>query len=340
MSGGRTTTVHLLDPAVVIESPTELHRAPYIEMRRRWLLSPGGGPALVDEPDQADVILAPITLGYGLRFEALRRSAVIRRHAARLFVYSPDDNVFPLLPGLYPSVTRHWTDRGWAIATHYVTGNEYHRFDPAAVSFGQRQHLFSFVGSSRTHPVRETLLQLAHPRAHLHDSNPPNSTNYWWQDPEAKARFLALYREVMHQTQFALCPRGVSPASIRLFEAMEAGCVPVIISDGQVLPPGPDWSQCSLTVAERDAGNVVALLERHLDDAPRLAANARAAWETYFAPERTAATVGAWLAQLAAHLTPSRRASLQRTVYFESLLEGRLNRNRARGVIDRLRGRR
>jgi len=44
------------------------------------------------------------------------------------------------------------------------------------------------------------------------------------------------YIELLHDTNFALVPRGDAMFSYRLLEVMSHGCVPVIISDGWVLP--------------------------------------------------------------------------------------------------------
>ena len=38
------------------------------------------------------------------------------------------------------------------------------------------------------------------------------------------------YFRIMHNSMFVLCPRGVAPSSYRIFEAMKAGRVPVIIA--------------------------------------------------------------------------------------------------------------
>ena len=47
------------------------------------------------------------------------------------------------------------------------------------------------------------------------------------------------FRSVMGRSRFVLCPRGKGTSSIRLYEALAYGCVPVIISDDWVAPAGP-----------------------------------------------------------------------------------------------------
>lgn len=55
------------------------------------------------------------------------------------------------------------------------------------------------------------------------------------------------YAFIMAQSIFALCPSGTGPNSIRLWEAITAGVIPVILSD-KYLPPGKAllWQQAAL----------------------------------------------------------------------------------------------
>lgn len=59
------------------------------------------------------------------------------------------------------------------------------------------------------------------------------------------------FSAVMDETTFALCPSGSGPNSIRLWEAMLNGAIPVILSD-KWTPPGDDalWEAASLRCAE------------------------------------------------------------------------------------------
>lgn len=46
-----------------------------------------------------------------------------------------------------------------------------------------------------------------------------------------RKKYEKQYIEVMENTVFCLCPSGSGPNSIRLWEAIEFGCVPVLISE-------------------------------------------------------------------------------------------------------------
>ncbi|XP_010908507.1 probable glucuronosyltransferase Os03g0107900 [Elaeis guineensis] len=74
---------------------------------------------------------------------------------------------------------------------------------------------------------------------------------------------FAGYRSEIARSVFCLCPLGWAPWSPRLVEAVALGCVPVIIADGIRLPfpAAVRWSEISLTVAERDVGDLEPILD-------------------------------------------------------------------------------
>lgn len=92
------------------------------------------------------------------------------------------------------------------------------------------------------------------------------------------------YAESLRRTRFVLCPRGAGVGSVRLFETMKAGRVPIIISDGYVLPSGVDWSRCSITIREKDIEDIPHIVESRLADWAEMAAEARRVWLRQFSP--------------------------------------------------------
>src|SRR5258706_12122572 len=114
--------------------------------------------------------------------------------------------------------------------------------------------LFSFVGS-RNVVVRGALLELSHPRGLVRDTSGFNIYD-GGDEAEHAARRMREYVETLKESKFVLCPRGLGTSSIRLYETLALGRVPVILSDKWVAPEGPDWAAFSLPVEERDAGRV------------------------------------------------------------------------------------
>ena len=154
--------------------------------------------------------------GFGPFFSFLTHSRFFQSHKHKIICYCPDDLIYPAVPGLYPSITSWWVRHGWGRGAPYLSSHIHqHRFDP--LSSTARDILFSFVGSTKTDPLRQKLSQLDHPRARFVDSTPASSKQYWFEKSEDSIRAsFEQYRDLMSRTKFALCPRGVSASSIRL----------------------------------------------------------------------------------------------------------------------------
>jgi hypothetical protein len=58
----------------------------------------------------------------------------------------------------------------------------------------------------------------------------------------------------MIDSKFCFAPRGDSPSSSQIYNAMAGGCIPIIVSDDFVLPFGAQfpWARVSIRVRERD----------------------------------------------------------------------------------------
>lgn len=92
--------------------------------------------------------------------------------------------------------------------------------DPHPVEVNdQCQWLCSFVGSFTTHPVRKQLRAMYEGRSGF----------YFGQGHGGNG--TALFRNVMRDSTFTLCPRGSGITSFRMFEAVQVGSIPIYISD-------------------------------------------------------------------------------------------------------------
>jgi hypothetical protein len=87
------------------------------------------------------------------------------------------------------------------------------------------------------------------------------------------------------KSRFMLCPRGQGMASIRLFDAMQMGVAPVIISDKWIRPEGPDWESFAVFVAERDIARLPEILTVHESRWREMGQLAHAAWDKWFRAE-------------------------------------------------------
>jgi hypothetical protein len=281
--------VFLLDPKQIQPEITAHQRGCYEQILASVAMDFRQEHQLSLDTGEADLILAPIQGGgYGLFFQDLRKSEFFHRHRKKLLIYSPDDLVYPLIPGIFSSASRLSAELGWACGAHYVSNHIHqHQFNPAPL-LPERDLLFSFLGSTKTHPIREKLLDLKHSRGFIFDSMPRKSQQCWWeQDSNSVSALFQQFKTILERTKFALCPRGISASTIRLFEAMEAGCVPVVISDQLVLPMGPEWSSFCVQIPEHKIASIPTVLQKLEPSFAVMSQQSRIAWENYFSPQAT-----------------------------------------------------
>lgn len=236
---------------------------------------------MTDDPERADLILFVENSQYHHDpfFHLLRRHPWVVQYREKCFMYNEHDRPYCPLPGLYCSMPRRYFDRSRQRACDYVyTHNPY--VEEAAHGLDRPELLFSFVGR-RNAPVRGRVLELRHPSAYIQDTT---HFDAYLQERNVGREALN-YAEVMGRSRFVLCPRGVGTASQRLFESMQAGRVPVILSDEWVEPEGPRWEAFSIRIPESQVASIPARLEELDPRWAEMAGAARAAWEEWFAPE-------------------------------------------------------
>jgi len=69
------------------------------------------------------------------------------------------------------------------------------------------------------------------------------------------------YKDILARSRFSLCPRGAGPNTIRFWESLQAGAIPILLSDEAWLPEGIDWSKSIIKVAEKDVCQIHAIVQ-------------------------------------------------------------------------------
>jgi hypothetical protein len=235
----------------------------------------------VEDPQEADIILFGEMGECGFFAERVRAHPAYRRFPRKCFLFDSGDTFFPVLPGIYASLTnRHYrpdhTRTGFYL---YVVENPFIRAQPLT---GSEKYLASFVGSSTTHPLRQQVLAMRSDTFLLRDTQAASFRMNYEADPLDRAPFYLAYAEAMASARFSLCPRGRGAASIRLFESMKMGRACVVISDAWHPNDGVDWSSFSIRVPESEVSRIPHILEEHADRAAEMGLRARAEWEKWF----------------------------------------------------------
>ena len=139
-----------------------------------------------------------------------------------------------------------------------------------------RDVLYSFIGYD-SHPVRRVLFQSKHPegciikeRTYWHwarDSFKPDCISKDQQQNE-----MIEYQDVLSRSRFSLCPRGTGASTIRFWESLQAGAIPVLLADEMTLPEGFDWDSCIVNIDEKDVkktAEIIRGISLHLENALR-----------------------------------------------------------------------
>lgn len=95
----------------------------------------------------------------------------------------------------------------------------------------------SFQGSITTNPIRPKILEALKEFDSFHFE----PTKFWATlGLEEKARLRQSYLHIINDSKFVMCPRGVGLNSIRFFETLRMGRIPILIADDTKLPL--DWT--------------------------------------------------------------------------------------------------
>ena len=191
--------------------------------------------------------------------------------------YTASGTVF--LPGAYVHPRRYEYDRNRSRACGYLTG--YNALvTQAGDTYMDRKdirYLFSFRGAP-SHSVRFNLLKIDFGL----DNAPVRQVDRWFDHNDQE---LGSYVDEILQSKFVLAPRGIGTSSIRQFEVMQLGRVPVILSDDWVPPMGPCWNEFSIRVAEDRLHELPRIIGEREADWNEMGDRARDIWERYYAPD-------------------------------------------------------
>lgn len=263
---------------------TDFNLAPLRDLQKCAELDRFRVHTLTSDAAAADFIIFAEFYGAGWYFERVRQHALVRNYREKCFLFCANPFVIPFLPGVYTGVERRWasarTRPGFYLGR---TRNEFTTFSPPAADL---PYLFSFMGSVRNAPVRQKLATLRHPRSFFQ-----NTTEDFDRILDRKMGererldYDRRYAEVVKASKFVLCPRGLSASSIRLFETMQMGRVPVILSDDWVAPVGPRWEKFAIRIREGDYAEIPRLLEQRESEAVEMGERARQEWEECFSDE-------------------------------------------------------
>lgn len=225
-------------------------------------------------------------------FSKLLQHELLQTFPDKCFMYNEMDRPWDVLPGLYTCMAKNHIQPNRHRAFAYLsTPNQLIRnvFNESY----ERKWLFSFMGAM-SHHCRRSIMKLQHDCSYLKDTS---TFNVWSTSAEEMQERARHYAKVLGESRFVLCPRGIGSSSIRLYETMEAGRVPVVIADSWVPPSETDWS-FAIQVQERRIASIPDLLNSIVDESTERGQAARDAWVANYAPGTLFNTLGNSIASL------------------------------------------
>ena len=76
-----------------------------------------------------------------------------------------------------------------------------------------------------------------------------------------KGSDLNSYNQMLLDSRYSLCPSGSGPNSIRFWECLACGSIPILLSDKLDLPEGEDWDSAIVRIKESDINKIDEILE-------------------------------------------------------------------------------
>ena len=79
-------------------------------------------------------------------------------------------------------------------------------------------------------------------------------------ESESRRDNTKIYNELLVRSRYSLCPSGSGPNSIRFWESLGAGSIPVLLADTLELPRDSRWKDSILRIEEKELENIDRIL--------------------------------------------------------------------------------
>lgn len=98
---------------------------------------------------------------------------------------------------------------------------------PQLKKISERNLKMSFIGDFNTHVSRNLLMSLKKDDIFI------EKTNKWFfeKTKEEQLYFKKIYTEKLLDSKMSLCPRGTGPSTLRFFESLSVGSIPIIFNN-------------------------------------------------------------------------------------------------------------
>lgn len=140
----------------------------------------------------------------------------------------------------------------------------------------ERPYLYSFVGGYQPNnylsDIRQKIFSMSkHKTAKITNTGSWHFNNHVYSvqqnaketlnENEITQKKTNNYNNILLKSRYSLCPSGSGPNSIRFWESLAVGSIPVLLSDTLDLPENIDWENTIVLLKENELDNLHTILE-------------------------------------------------------------------------------
>ena len=255
------------------------------DLLRDLILNEENAFSLTQNPKEANYILFIGGIN-GEHNEYIIRNRIFKNYKKKCYVISDSGFGLKSVKGIYTSLSNKEYNKSIHEAGWYFPMDDLSEYAEENNIKKNCNILCSFRGDINTHPVRRIIHELMTSKA----SKNYQSTNTeskqitaWIKYDLTEINLLKKsYIQEILNSNFVLCPRGYNTSSMRIYEVMSLGRVPVIISDQWVKPEGPNWEKFCIFIKENEVERLEEIIDKYKNKSLQMGRIARREWELWF----------------------------------------------------------
>ena len=255
------------------------------DLLKALILQKGNEYALTQNPKEADFILFIGGIN-GEHNEFVKRNNIYKKYKKKCFIISDSGFGIKSVRGIYTSLSKNEYNKSIHEAGWYFPMDDLTEYAEQNDIIKTCNILCSFRGDLNTHPIRRIIHKLLVNKT----SKNYKSTNTeskqitaWIKYDLTEINLLKkTYIQEILNSNFVLCPRGYNTSSMRIYEVMSLGRVPIIISDQWIKPEGPDWKKFCIFVKENEVERLEEIIDKYKNKSLQMGRIARREWELWF----------------------------------------------------------
>ncbi|MDX2194776.1 MAG: exostosin family protein [Cytophagales bacterium] len=236
---------------------------------------------LVKDENEADIFLFNTHFTSRDEYYLITTHHFYKKYFHKCMLWCDKDVPYPILPGIYTAMPRVPMHHLFFRTVPYLSDT-----NPVISANNEilPKYMACFQGSMSAN-VRKNIMKQKYSDSILRISTTP-----YWGDfifgkgfADTGSDYLSQYAANMLNAKFILCPKGNGTASYRFFETLQAGRVPVLISDSYVLPAiDENWDDIIITIAENNIRNLEKILLTYENEWQERGKKGKFIYEKYF----------------------------------------------------------